>query len=189
MPDHTLRLFAIALLAFGGACDSNTHNAHELRWAPKGLTELSAGPYKIPIPSTWRALSELQDKSMQLADGTVGMTPERLERGALRSNMNFTWAALPAGSELPACGELANAIASGLHLTVSEVATLSIDGDRGCRFRGTNPDATLVQVARFHGDHQLVATWTRMATLGSADADGDRAVWARTLASLHIPQT
>jgi hypothetical protein len=125
---------------------------------------------------------------MQLPDGLVGMTPERLEQGAMRSNINFAWAALPLSTDLPPCEQLAQASAQALQATASEVATIAIDEDRGCRFRCTTAEASMLQVARFQGDHELVVTWTRMASLGSADADGDHEVWERTLAALHFPK-
>ncbi|MEP6864766.1 MAG: hypothetical protein ABJE66_29370 [Deltaproteobacteria bacterium] len=186
MRSGTVRIVVVASLVLVGGCDSKKKSG-VLPWGPKHLTELVSGPYKIAIPDTWRALSELQDKSVQLPEGTVGMTPERLDQGSMRSNMNFTWAALPPNTEMPSCDQLAQAISQSNQATASEIATISIDGDRGCRFRITTSEASVLQVARFQGDHEFVATWTRMASLGSADADGDREIWKRTLAVLHIP--
>lgn len=176
---------AVALVVVSG-CDSKKKTG-ALPWGAKHLTELVSGPYKIAIPDTWRAMSELQEKSVQLPEGTVGMTPERLDQGSMRSNMNFTWAALPPHTEMPSCDQLAHTIAQSYEATSSEIATISIDGDRGCRFKSTTSEAIVLQVTRFQGDHEFVATWTRMASLGSADADGDREVWERTLTALHMP--
>src|SRR6185312_596682 len=128
-------IIALVLLVSVGGCDSKSSKSGALPWGPKHMTELVVGPYKIPIPNTWRSVSELQDKSVQLPDGFVGMTPERLDQGAMRSNINFTWAQFPAHAEPPTCDQLARAFAESMHATASEIAALSIDGDWGCRFR------------------------------------------------------
>ncbi len=158
-----------------------------LPWATTKLTRLEVGPYTIPIPADWRALSDLRDPSAGIDPGTLGITPERLEGGALRANVIFTWS--PITGPRPTCAAFASQVAAQQQGTPSEVTTRSLEGDVVCRFQVATSEANQVSLVRFHGDHQLVAVWTRMTSLGSHDASGDAAVWDSVLGDLHVLAT
>jgi len=159
----------------------------KLQWADKKATELVAGPHKVSIPPGWRDLSELKNADApKLEPGSTGMTPEKLSEGGMQTNIVLTWTQLPPGT-LPSCDELSQALAKQYNATISNLEKLTVETDQACGWRATNNDATITLLVRFQGDHELVAQWTRMKTLGNEKASSDTKVWAQTRSALHFP--
>ena len=183
------RLLLVVSLVGTTACKKPSDTG-EMPWREKKTSQLVFGPHTIAIPPGWRDWSELDNNEIPLGPGFVAMTPEKIADGAGRSNIVLGWVAYPANSidpRNPPCAELAAMVAKEYKSTASDIARIAVDGDAGCRSTYANSDARVLQRVRFQGDHQLVVQWTRMSTLGNADAGGDKRVWQDVLSKLHFP--
>jgi len=166
-------------------------NQESVRWrVEKKSTVLRIGPHTVPIPDGWRDLSELDAATGTVAPGMASMTPEKQEAGAMRTTIVLGWAALTPGKidpRNPPCAEIAALVGKRFQATVSDVATIEIDGDAGCSWTAVSNELRIVQRVRFQGDHQLVAQWTRTKALGESAGD-DARVWRDVLVGLHFPK-
>ncbi len=133
-------------------------------------------------------MAELTNSDLRPGPGTVGMTPESKEHGALRTNIILSWTTLPPGSidpKNPPCADIASVTAAQLKATATDIASARVDGDAGCRFSYANADARVSAVVRFVGDNELVLNWTHMTTLADAS---DTAIWRALLSTLHVTE-
>lgn len=113
------------------------------------------------------------------------MTPESAADGALRTNIIISRSTLAPGTvdpRNPPCGALAEAVQKQFQAKVSDVATVSVNGDAGCRWTYVTSEARVHQRVRFQGNQEIVLQWTRMNTLSDTQAVGDRRVWQDVLA-------
>ncbi len=159
----------------------------KLPWGDKKATELVAGPYKFTIPPGWRDLSELQDDDIKskLPAGVVGIMPEKLGDKGFQANIVMNYAPFPADTPVPGCDEFANEVAKSFGVKATNVETIKIENDPGCRWSVVKESTVGIQVVRFDGGHELVIQCLRA---GEGDPDADRTCNS-VLDSLHVPRS
>ncbi len=178
-------VFGIAIVAACGKTPK-TNDSTSYWNGTKQASELTVGPYTVAIPTGWRSMAELKKSDLRPGPGTVGMTPESKEHGSLRTNIILSWTTLPPNSidpKNPPCADIAAMTAKQLQTTATDIASIHVDGDAGCRFSYANADARVSAVVRFSGDNELVLNWTHMTRLADAS---DTVIWRAVLSGLHI---
>jgi hypothetical protein len=187
-PEAVTAILGLALVISACGKGTKTEDSTSLWNGPKQVSELKVGPHIVAIPAGWRSMAELKERDLQPGPGMAVMTPETMERGALRSNIVLNWAAVAPNSvdpKNPPCAALADVTAKQFKATATDIASIHVGGDAGCRFAYANADARVRAVVRFQGDHQFVANWTHMTTLADTS---DEAVWNEVLAGLHVSE-
>jgi hypothetical protein len=188
MTRHEIVGAVLGIAIIFGACGkaAKTENSTSYWNGSKQASTLTVGPHVVTIPAGWRSMAELRKPDLVPGPGTAGMTPESKDHGALRTNIILTWAPFPPGSvdaKNPPCADIASATAKEFKTTATDVASIRIDGDAGCRFSYANADARVSAVVRFQGDHELVLNWTHMTSLTDTS---DASIWRDLLTGLHI---
>ncbi|MGE0403798.1 MAG: hypothetical protein AB7T06_44230 [Kofleriaceae bacterium] len=181
----------LAILTTISLAGCHERQQSKIRWREKKSTALHVGTHAIPIPAGWRDWAELDVDELRPGPGMFGMTPENMTDGALRTNIIITQATLADGEvdpRNPPCEAMAKVVASENRAKVTDVATIPVAGDIGCRWTYVSDEARVIQRVRFHGNEELVVQWTRMRSLSDAEATGDQRVWRGVLTELGFKE-
>ena len=121
----------------------------------------------------------------KLPAGVVGIMPEKVGDKGFQANIVMNYAEFPPNTPVPSCDDFANEVATSFGVKATNVETIKIENDPGCRWTVVKDTTAGIQAVRFDGTHELVVQCLRAA---GGDAEADVAC-NTVLDGLHIPKT
>lgn len=153
----------------------------EIKWEDQKIKTFTVGPFTAPIPSGWRDLHELGDKSkVPQLEGSMLMVETAETEVGFQANIIGMWGTPEhiLGDAAATCDEVAALVVKQQKATsLGKAVESTVEGDRLCTFSSQLNDATGTYRTRFHGDQLLFVQCLR-ATKGDPVGDaGCAAVW------------